>query len=285
LGFGIEVLTMQYLEIHIRVPQDFYEIIIAELSALEYDSFMESEEVLSAYIEEGVFDEGKLKEVLFRHFPEKEVTWTCQKLENKNWNEEWEKNFDPVIIGDECIVKASFHKIEKSYPFEIIINPKMSFGTGHHETTHMMLENQLTIDHKNKKVIDAGSGTGILAILAEKLGASHVLAYDIEDWSFENLKENINLNGCRNVKVSQGTVETVDFPLKEYDIVLANINKNVLLHEIPLYAKLLSSNGILMVSGFYTEDIADIENVCAKSALTRINQKEKNKWASLVFKN
>lgn len=276
---------MQYLEIHIRIPQDFYEIVMAELSAAAYDSFMETDEALHAYVEEELFEEDKLKEVLSRYFPEKQISWTCQKLENKNWNEEWEKNFEPVIIGDQCIVKASFHKIEKSYPFEIIINPKMSFGTGHHETTHMMLENQLTIDHKNKKVMDAGSGTGILAILAEKLGASHVMAYDIEDWSFENLKENINLNGCRNVKVGQGTVETVGFPFKEYDIILANINKNVLLQEIPLYVKMLSSNGILIVSGFYIEDIADIENVCAKSALTRIDQKEKNKWTSLVFKN
>lgn len=274
---------MQYLELKFIIPADFFEIIMAELSSTGFDSFMEDENVLHAYVDSVLYRKEVVDELLARYFPGRSISWTVEEMENKNWNEEWEKNFEPVIIKDQCAVKASFHKLEKQFPYEIIINPKMSFGTGHHETTSMMIEQQLEADHKNKKVVDAGSGTGVLAILAEKLGSSHVVAYDIEDWAFENLKENINLNGCRNIIAAQGVIDTIKFTYTTYDLILANINKNVLLKEIPAYSRLLKEGGLLIVSGFYLEDIPDIENVCKTSSLKRINQKDRNKWASLAF--
>jgi ribosomal protein L11 methyltransferase len=244
---------------------------------------METEDGLNAYIEEALFNEEEVKEILSKYISADQYAYSFERMENKNWNEEWEKNFQPVTIDEQCIVKASFHKIEKAFPYEIIINPKMSFGTGHHETTYMMIKNQLKVDHVNKKVVDAGSGTGILAILAEKLGAKEIFAYDIEDWSFENLKENANLNNCTNIKVAQGTVHTVDFPSGSYDIILANINKNVLLEEISLYSNLLMAKGILIISGFFIADLPDIENVYLSSSLKKIDQEEKNSWTSLVL--
>ena len=275
---------MQYLEIKIRIPQEFFETIIAELTAVDYDSFMELPDELYAYVDEKFFIEEELEKVLLKHLNKEQFLYSVSRLENKNWNEEWEKNFDPVIIDDRCVVKASFHQLDKAYLHEIIINPKMSFGTGHHETTHMMIQNQLDIDHKGKNVIDVGSGTGILAILAEKLGAVSVVAYDIEDWAFENLKENINLNDCSKIKVAQGVVAAIDFPLKAYDIIFANINKNVLLEEIPAYSSLLIKDGALLISGFYKDDIADLERICESVSLKRVNQRERNNWASLVYK-
>lgn len=274
---------LQYLEIKITLPADFTEFIMAELSSIGYDSFMEIPEGLNAYVDETLFSDSELRDTLAKYIPSESFSYIISKLENKNWNEEWEKNFQPVIIDDQFVVKASFHKLDKEYPYEVIINPKMSFGTGHHETTHMMVQHQLEVNHTNKRVIDAGSGTGILAIMAEKLGANEVIAYDIEDWAFENLKENINLNGCSKIKVAQGDVETVDFPFKSCDIVLANINKNVLLKEIPVYSNFLSPGGILIISGFYVEDVQDIENVCKASSLKTISQKERNRWTSLVL--
>jgi ribosomal protein L11 methyltransferase len=274
---------LMYLEIKIQAPLEFIDLLTAELVNIDFDSFMETPEGFNAYVEESLFKEDDFKEILTRYLSSSQYSYSFERMENKNWNEEWEKNFRPVTIEDQCIVKASFHKIDEHYPYEIIINPKMSFGTGHHETTHMMIRNQLKVDHINKKVVDAGSGTGILAIMAEKLGAKEIMAYDIEDWSFENLKENVNLNGCSRINVAQGTVHTVNFPSSSYDIVLANINKNVLLEEIPFYSKLLTQKGILIISGFYMNDVADIENVYIHSSLRKVDQEEKNNWSSLVL--
>ncbi|HXA00467.1 MAG TPA: 50S ribosomal protein L11 methyltransferase, partial [Cytophagaceae bacterium] len=157
-------------------------------------------------------------------------------------------------------------------------------GTGHHETTSMMIENQLGIDHAGKNIMDAGSGTGILAIMASKLGAAHITAFDVEDWAFENLRENILLNRCHNIFTALGDIESVKLPLPVYDIILANINKNVLMTEISSYAEKLSSGGILMLSGFYTHDCDDLINIAEKYSLRKSGDNEKNRWASLIFK-
>lgn len=273
---------MKYLEIHIKNPVDLTEILIAELSEAGYDSFMETDEGVIAYTDQSIFEESRLQEILSRYLEMPE--YRIAPLEDKNWNEEWEKNFQPVEVDDQVIIKASFHKMGEHYPVQITINPKMSFGTGHHETTYMMVQNQLGIDHKGRRVMDAGTGTGILAILASKLGASDVFAFDIEDWAFENLKENVILNDCRNIKVGQGTIESLDSPFPFYDIILANINKNVLLNEIPRYAGFLPKNGILVLSGFYKEDVQDIEKAGHSASLTLLQERARNKWASLVFK-
>lgn len=256
--------------------------LMAELSEAGYDSFMETEEGIVAYVEVGLFSEERLKEVLSKY--QGESVFNIAELEDKNWNEEWEKNFQPVEVDGKVIVKASFHKTGEGYPYQIIINPKMSFGTGHHETTYMMIQNQLEVDHRGKKVMDAGTGTGILAILASKLGADSVFAFDIEDWAFENLKENINLNNCANINAAQGTIESLSSPFPFYDIILANINKNVLMREMPRYSAMLEKDGVLVLSGFYCGDIPDLENVAGDASLEVIGQRDRNNWASLVLK-
>jgi len=271
---------MKYEEVKIKISQDLIDIIIAELSSEGYDSFMETEEGVIAYIEESQFDLSRLKGILSKY---NSPDFTHGPLEEKNWNEEWEKNFEPIFVDDKVVVRASFHKIPKQYDYEVVIDPKMSFGTGHHETTYMMIQNQLGVNHQGKKVMDAGTGTGILAILANKLGAKEIFAYDVEDWAFENLKENINLNGCNNIKVAKGTIEDVSIPFPSCEIILANINKNVLLQEIPAYSRILVHGGHLVLSGFYEIDIDDLMKVADVNSLKLLNKKTRNNWASIVL--
>jgi ribosomal protein L11 methyltransferase len=272
---------MSFLEIKISCPSGLSEILIAELSSSGYNSFLETDEGLNAYIEEDIFSEELLKEIIRKY--RGKIKYEKIFLENKNWNEEWEKNFEPVVVAGKCRIRASFHPSDPSYTYDIVINPKMSFGTGHHETTSLMIENQLEIDHAGKKVLDAGGGTGILAVMASKLGASDVLAYDIEDWAFENMKENCNLNLCRNIKTAQGTIKDLKLLPETYDIILANINRNVLLEEIPSYSQVLKQDGFLVLSGFYEEDISELKNVARHSSLKFLGVKTKNRWASLAF--
>jgi len=274
---------VQFIEVKIEAHPELSEMLVAELVAVGFDSFLETDTGLDAYVEQSAFSEKDLQEILNRYSVEQPITYTFGLLENKNWNEEWEKNFQPVEIGNECIVRASFHQPTKNYLYDIVINPKMSFGTGHHETTSMMISNQLEINHQGKTIMDAGSGTGILAIFASKAGAKSVDAFDIEDWAFENLKENCTLNGCSNIQVSQGTVKTALLNEEKYDIVLANINRNVLLEEMHEYDKRLKDKGVLVLSGFYTDDIPLIDDCCVALGLKKVTTKEKNKWASLVY--
>ena len=276
-------LNLRFIEVKIICSPELSELLIAELVEIGYDSFQEMDSGLDAYVEQSIFSELQLKEILEKYSTEGSIPYSFGLLEDKNWNEEWEKNFQPVVIGEECIVRASFHVPAISYKYDIVINPKMSFGTGHHETTSMMIANQLEIDHKGKTVMDAGSGTGILAILASKLDASLVDAFDIEDWAFENLKENVILNGCTVVSIGKGDITKVELRAKEYDIILANINRNVLLEEMPEYCKRLKSGGILLLSGFYTLDIPMIEARANEFGLEKKSTKENNNWASLVF--
>jgi ribosomal protein L11 methyltransferase len=274
---------LRFIEVKITTSPELSELLIAELVEIGYDSFQETDTGLDAYIDQELFTEKILQEIIAKYSSMEPIPYSFGLLEDKNWNEEWEKNFQPVIIGEECIVRASFHAPEKNYKYDIVINPKMSFGTGHHETTSMMIANQLEIDHMGKSVMDAGSGTGILAILASKLKAGFINAFDVEDWAFENLKENANLNGCSNILIGKGDITQVDLKAKEYDIILANINRNVLLDEMPEYYKRLKPGGILVLSGFYVDDIPMIEGRAGEFGLKRSSSKEKNKWASLVF--
>lgn len=271
---------MTYLEVKIPVNPEFSEIIIAELSYLPFHSFEEKEGELRAYILEEDFEADELQIILDKYAITS--SFSVQKMENKNWNEEWEKNFEPIEVSDQCRIRATFHE-PKNVPYEILINPRMAFGTGHHATTQLMMLSQFNIDHKSKKVIDAGSGTAVLSILAEKLGASSIEANDIDEWAYENAIENCNLNNCQNIKIHLGDACSV-YNLKEsVDLVLANINKNVLLDEIPTYAKLLSSGGHLLLSGFYEKDIQDIDNAAKKFGLNQVSYISKDDWACILF--
>jgi len=272
-----------YYQINITCPEEVQENLIAELLTIDFESFWQDDNSLSAYIEQTLFDEDSLKKILSRHLDSKSKNYEVSVLEEKNWNEEWEKNFDPVYINDQIVIRADFHKIDQKFRYEIVINPKMSFGTGHHETTCLMLKNQLTLDHKDKSVLDAGTGTGILSIMADKLGADRIVATDIDDWSIKNCQENFILNKCQSIEIKKGSIETLDLS-GEFDVILANINRNILLHDIPYFARLLAPGGYLLLSGFYDSDIVTLTVVCEKNGLNSKNCLMKNNWASLTFR-
>jgi ribosomal protein L11 methyltransferase len=270
-----------YFETRLTLNPDFNEILMAELGQIGYESFVETDEGLSAYITETDFDLVKLQQVVDDYQHLTSITFTYEQLETKNWNEEWERNYQPIEVAGQIRVRASYHAPDPAFRYDIVIDPKMSFGTGHHETTTLVMEQQLSLDHHDKSVLDVGSGTGILAILAEMLGATRLTAFDIEEWAYLNAVENAELNGCKHITVFQGTIE--DCPADRYDIVLANINRNILLREIPIYVQFLKPGGTLMVSGFYEFDITDIVQKAEEVELKLIAQKTLNQWAVLRF--
>ena len=274
---------MSYIELSLQIEPDFAEIMMAELSELGFESFVETEDGLEAYIQEDLFEDLLVKNMIESYAERTAISYAFKKIAKQNWNEEWEKNFQPISIGNDIYVRADFHEAQPSYLYEIIITPKMSFGTGHHETTSMVMEHQLTISHGGKKVLDIGTGTGILAVLASKLGAKYISAFDIDEWSVENTIENVTLNNAPNIAVRLGTIE--DEPEEKYEIVLANINRNILLQQIPAYVTFMSEGASLVISGFYEADIADIQAVAESVGLKKVAQSSKNQWASVVFKS
>lgn len=272
---------MEYIQVDIELPTEASDIIIAELGDAGYDSFEELEGSVSAFVEKSLFDEDILKDLQQKYAEQYLINYTFQELENKNWNEVWESNFHPIIVDDKCLVRASFHHIEKSYPYEIVIDPKMAFGTGHHETTSLMLEALMGLDLKNKTVLDVGSGTGILAIFCRKYGAKSAVATDIDDWCIENAHTNSAINHCSDIKLLQGTISTLRDHLITYDLVIANINRNVIMDEIHHYAACLKKGGFLLLSGFYTEDIPVLEKFFPQNGLALVSRNVKNNWAML----
>ncbi|MFD2572446.1 50S ribosomal protein L11 methyltransferase [Spirosoma soli] len=275
---------MNYIELQLRLSPDYTDILTAELGELGYESFIETDEGLNAYITEPDFNVEALMELVAKYANQTAIAYEVSSLEKRNWNAEWERDYEPIEVANQVRVRASFHPSDARFRYDVVINPKMSFGTGHHETTAMMLEQQLNLDFMGKAVLDVGSGTGILAILAAKMGAERVLAFDIEEWAVENARENADLNECPQVEVFQGTIADVD-PASRYDIILANINRNVLLAEIPTYVTLLNANGYLIVSGFYEHDASDIQQKAVESGLTSVRGMANNEWTSLLFTN
>ena len=272
---------MDLIQVTVQTPEELTDIITAELSQVGYDTFMETENGLCAYITEDIFSEAALQAVLQKYQQVAALPYSTDKIPHQNWNEEWEKNFEPLLISGICSVRASFHPRPENVPYDIVINPKMSFGTGHHETTTLMIQNQLELEQVNKRVLDMGCGTGILAILAVKLQAREVVAVDIEDWTVENARENAALNQTQ-VEVRLGNIDVVRHD-QPYDIILANINRNVLLADIPVYATLLCPGGSLVMSGFYTEDLDAILAVSLANNLVYRSKRDKNNWVSVVF--
>ncbi len=275
---------MSYKELQITCGEEATEILIAELGLLGYDSMLENTKGFHAYIPSEQFEGAAIEALSKRYSAELSFDFQIKDIAKENWNETWEKNYDPILVDDRCIVKASFHRIEEHYPYEIIINPKMSFGTGHHETTHLMLSRQMELDHEGKKIMDAGCGTGILAIMAAKRGAKSVEAFDIDPWCVENGAENILLNGVDTVHLQLGKIEELSFEGK-FDIILANINKNVLLNEMHRYQKYLAKDGLLLISGFYEEDVEDLVAAADPLGLKPGQQSTRNGWTSLSFTN
>jgi len=274
---------MEFVQVDITAHADFLEVLIAELSDNNFDSFWEKDEnSFVAYIEKSLFDEHIFAE-LKKKYPDSQISFQFEGMESKNWNTEWEKNFQPIVIADKCYVRATFHEPKPEYPLELIIVPKMSFGTGHHATTSMMIEHLLCLDVKGKKVMDVGTGSGILAIAASKLGASTVYAFDFDDWSVENSVENLELNVVNNVKVEKGSIAQL-LPLSGFDIILANITRNILLDEIGDYISCLMVDGYLAISGFYKEDIEAFNPVARKYNLIAEKTLIRDDWASVLFR-
>jgi ribosomal protein L11 methyltransferase len=261
---------------------EFSEILMAEVAEAGFDTFIETEKGFEAYVEGNRFDEEALNLIQEKYKHVNPLLFFRDRIEKKNWNEEWEKNVEPIIVDDRCLIRAAFHQIEKKYPYEIIITPKMSFGTGHHQTTHLMISRQMKMDHRNKRVMDAGCGTAILSIMASKLGATEIEAFDIDEWSVENGEENAVNNHCSNIHIQLGKISEVKLEGK-FDIILANINKNILLAEMETYASYLVHGGMLLLSGFYVHDIADLNNEALKYHLREIAHDERETWACLLL--
>jgi len=272
----------QYLKIAIQAEPALHEMLIAELEAMDFDSFQELDDELEAYVLEQYYSERSLKTLLKKYGIDDK--FRTEVIPPTNWNEQWEKNFQPVYVNREVQIRASFHLPLPQFKHDIVINPKMSFGTGHHETTHLIIELQLGLDHRNKDILDLGTGTGILAIMANKLGAKSITATDIDDWSIENCRENFELNGVKNYSILQGTVDKLTLD-DQYPIIFANINKNVLLAELSYYSELLSKNGTLVLSGFYESDIADITDRASMHSLEMKRKKTMNRWAALTLQH
>ena len=273
---------MTYIEFDFKLKplQPVSDILLAELGELGFDSFVETEEGLKAYISEEFYKKDILKYVFVLTNPEFQIEYTTQEIEQVNWNAEWEKNFDPIVVDEKCRVRAPFHdKGEEEY--DIVIEPKMSFGTGHHATTHMMIQHILKHDFKNKKVLDMGCGTAVLAILAEMRGAQSIDAIDIDEWCFLNSEENIERNNCKHITAEQGEASALNG--RSYDVVIANINRNILLNDMQTYAETLQENGTIFLSGFYTEDLKKIRLECTKHNLSYVNHYVKDNWVGAKF--
>lgn len=260
------------------------EILIAELGERGFDSFVENEDGLSAYISIDLFHDEVLEDIYVLSSGEFEISYSVEDVEQVNWNEEWEKNFHPIYIEDQCAIRAPFHE-KKEVKYDIVIEPKMSFGTGHHETTYMMLNHLLGMDLEGKTVLDMGCGTGILAILAGMRGATDIDAIDIDTWCYENSVENCERNNCSFINVYEGDASLLQQLNKQYDVIIANINRNILLEDIPAYIACLKKGGTLLLSGFYKEDLEVITARCAEFELKFIENLEKNNWIASKYVN
>lgn len=275
-------MTQIYIEYNFNViPRNpGTEILIAELAEVGFESFDEHENGVSAYIQKEAVQQDLLNSVQILNSSEFQISFDKKEIEQQDWNQVWESNFQPIEINNQCRIRASFHPA-KNLDYEIIINPKMAFGTGHHATTHLMVLSLLEADLTDKKVLDMGCGTGVLAILASMRGANPVTAIDIDPWSYENSKENAKLNLIENIDIREGDAKLLKN--QTFEVIFANINRNILLNDMPAYAQCLAKNNHLFMSGFYTEDLPIIKNRAAELGLKYINHKTRDNWVAAQF--
>ena len=260
---------------------DAQELAIALLSEIGFESFTEEDNTFAAYIQSDLYSESDCLEtldILWNAIGK--TTYEIKEIPTQNWNQQWESNFEPVIVDSRCIVKAPFHKIEQTFEYEIIIEPKMSFGTGHHETTQLMLSEILDTDCKGKSVVDCGCGTGVLAILAKKKGSTKTKAFDVDQWCFENTMENATRNNTDIIVECKG-IESLTG--ETYDIIIANINRNILVSAMEQFEKSLAKDGILILSGIYKSDLEIISDCASKYQLHFISFREKNNWIACRY--
>lgn len=279
---------MKYLEFVFRTTpctETVNDVLSAVLGEVGFESFIEQTDGIAAYIQKQLFNEESLKEALAEFpLPNTQIEYSYQDTEDKDWNEEWEKNFfQPIIIGDRCIIHSTFHRDVPKAEYDIVINPQMAFGTGHHETTSLIINELLDSNLQGKSLLDMGCGTSILAILARMRGATPCTAIDIDEWCVRNSLENIALNHVDNITVFQGDTSSLA-DQGPFDVVIANINRNILLNDMKHYIARMNSEAELLMSGFYVTDIPVIQAEAERNGLHFIHHKEKNRWAVVKFK-
>ena len=270
-----------YLEFNFKIKplQPWNEILMAELIEIGFDSFTEEYDGILGYIQKDLFNEEELKNIYLLQNEEIEISYTYEEMPNINWNEEWEKNFSPINVENKVLIRAEFHDADPNM-HEIVIQPKMSFGTGHHPTTHLMIQQMLDMDLENKKVLDMGCGTSVLAIFGKQKGAGRTVAIDIDEWSVENSKENAARNNVE-LEIELGTADNLG--KEKFEIILANINRNILISDIPTYVSVLEDGGKLLLSGLCFFDVADILEVCTEQNLTLEKKIQREEWVSLLL--
>ena len=276
---------MNYWEFNFSVnpKAPWAEVLMAQLAEIGFESFVDTDLGLQAYVSESEFNEDAFSslDLIFQKNSEISIQFEKIFIREQNWNAEWESSFEPVQIGQELLIVAPFHQIEQHAGLIIIIEPKMSFGTGHHQTTRLMSKALFELPKVPDNVLDMGSGTGVLAILAEKLGAQNILAIDIEEWAFENALENVERNSCNQIDVLQGDAHLLSG--RSFDLILANINKNVLLQDLETYANCLNHNGLLLLSGFFTSDNEILLNSAKNANLALVKSMSEENWSCLQF--
>jgi len=277
---------MNYIELKISLTPNTEvnrDVISGLLAEIGFESFVESKNGLDAYIAEKSFSEDDVKDILENFpIPGVAVQYKMERIQSRNWNEEWEKNFfEPIIIQNRVVIHSSFHKDIPPMPYDIVIDPKMAFGTGHHSTTALMVAYLLEQNLEEKALLDMGCGTAVLAILAHKKGAKPVVAIDNDEWAYENSLENIRINQALDIQVRLGDANLLW--KQRFDFIFANINRNILLNDIPMYAACLNQGGSLFMSGFYMEDLPAISEACQKQSLELTDHKEDNRWAAAWF--
>jgi len=274
---------MEYVEFKASVhPLEVgRDILIAELSEIGFESFVETEDGVDAYIQSPMFDEVLIKGVGLLNNANFKVNYSIKTIADQNWNAEWEKNFELINVEEECIIRAPFHAKNDAVEFDILIDPKMSFGTGHHETTYLMIKRLLTLSLGGKSVMDMGCGTGVLAILSQLKKAKYVEAIDIDEWAYNNTLENIQNNNCNEITVKIGGVEKISEII--FDVFIANINRNILLNDMAKYVSVLKSGGSLLLSGFFSSDKEMILEATASLKMELSYSESKNDWTMLHF--
>lgn len=270
-----------YLEIDVSINpiEPWGAIMIAQMSDFGFESFLDTEKGFKAYMLKSAFSKNEFERLSMFSKEDVLIKWTQKSILPQNWNEKWERGFIPIKVGDDCLVRADFHS-PMGYKYELVITPKMSFGTGHHQTTQLMLSFLLKMDCREKKFLDMGSGTGVLSILADKKGASYVHAVDIDPWCVENALENMSLNDCKVITTELNSEVPTNVT---YDVILANINRNILIDQIPHYARIIVSSGVLLLSGFYVNDLIKIQTCCKDYGFKFICNFKDDDWIAAKF--